>query len=414
MRFISLYAFPVIFFASVQIVAVPLVISRYGLDFFGSISVGQAAGALILVFADFGFSGIGPSRAASVKLFQLKSYYFHSLKVRLLFQPIALSVGILIPFVFRVPSPWLAAFASFPIILLALSSTWLFTGLQSPGTSILVDTLPRAIFSAFGLFLLWSAAPVWMFFAAQSAGIFAAVISTYLLFKFSDKSEIQGEETHQVPLENVRKLTAQIGSAQVVGTIFTSLPLIVAPLFLGINQLAFFAFFDKLIRWGMLIMWPFLQWGNGLVVRASLSEKRIIIHRSVYAGIVVLLISPFAALFGTEILTHGSIQFGLTELSALGLILGIWVIGTIGGFVLINMHRRKEILLGNIYGALAFLCLFWTATNLWGYIGAILVLLVAFSAANLTLFFESRRSLRAGSPKRGKFGSNYEISKPKQ
>lgn len=141
-------------------------------------------------------------------------------------------------------------------------------------------------------------------------------------------------------------------------------------------------------------MWPFMQWGNGLVVRANLSEKRNIVHRSVYAGIVVLFISPFAALFGTEILTHGSIQFGLTELSALGLILGIWVIGTIGGFILINIHRRKEILLGNIYGAIAFLCLFWTATNLWGYIGAILVLLVAFSAANLTLFIESIRSLR--------------------
>ena len=394
-RNIVLYALPVIFFALVQIAAVPLVVSHYGLDVFGSISVGQAAGALILVFADLGFSVVGPARGASVRLFQLKNYYFHSLKVRLLIQPIALAAGLFIPFIFATPSPWLAGMASFPIILLSLSSTWLFTGLQKPGTNILVDTLPRALFSAFGLYLLWTAAPIWMYFAAQSAGIFGGVISTLLLMKFSDKSTSLGGRDLQVPLEDVRKLTTQIGSAQIIGTVFTSLPLIVAPLFLGLHQLAFFAFFDKLIRWGMLLLWPVMQWGNGLIVKASHFEKNVIVHRFVYFGLLVLLSSPFAALWGSEILTRGEINFGPTELVAVGLILGMWVLGTLGGFVLINMHRRKEILLGNIYGAGFFLCFFWPATNFWGYFGAVWVLVMCFSVANLTFFIKGKNLLRS-------------------
>ena len=209
---------------AVSLASIPAMIAASGEAAWGAIALGQSIGTIGGVAVGYGWGWFGPSRIAKYAAGERRTEYLESLIARgILFLPVA-AVAACVTYALAPTTPLLGVAGAVSTTSVGLSAAWYFVGLAKPFAMLALETLPRSVPSALGIFLMYAGHSAVMGPLVVLCGTVAALIfsSVWIVRKSTSADK------HDHPLRSPWTLLAinRHGLASAfAATIYTSAPL---------------------------------------------------------------------------------------------------------------------------------------------------------------------------------------------
>lgn len=330
---VSIYAASVLVSALVTLVSIPVVIGAAGPAAWGGLAAGQSIGTGASVLIGFGWGTTGPTDVARAALPDRPKLYLESYRARLLLAlPIAI-VAAFVTFIVVPSAPWESALNCVAYAGTGLLAGWFFTGSAQPNRFIALDTAPRVVGGAAGVFAVAINAPLYSYPALQLLGIAVGVAAS--------TATIAGARAIFAGLHARRSIVVLRGQSDglvlaVVSAANAALPAILVSSLVP-TALPAYALADKLLRFGTTAASPFVQFLQGWVPGNGPNDVRPRVRRAGLVGLVLVVVGSAAfviiAPLAADLLSHGQIRLPGSLVAAFAVVLVLLVAAQVVGLV---------------------------------------------------------------------------------
>lgn len=330
--------------AIVALVAIPAMIRASGESAWGVIALGQNLGSVGAMIVSYGWGIAGPAEVAAGDRASRLVEFLSSVKVRLvLLVPTALVA--VVPSVLLAPTrPDLAAVGAVTTILTGLTANWFFVGLARPYVLMLVETVPRVLFTVVGIIEMEQGADAVVGLAWQGGGLIAAfVMSAWWIRRYLDSPANQ-----KVAIPKLSTLLRQHGhgvTSSVGGTLYGVFPLVIVTVVAPAAQ-PMFALLDKLLKQIFVALFPVISVLQGWVPQVEDPAPRAGKVMVWGAGISAA-IAAGTTIFGgwmLHFLGAGTLTPPLVVTATMGVVLGLYFYVTILGHAVLATYGKMRAL----------------------------------------------------------------------
>jgi len=352
---VSWYAATMLVNSALSLLVVPVTIYVAGAAEWGSIAVGQSIGSIATIFVALGWGYNGPSLVARADEIERRVIAINSLIARSISAPFIALIAAFFAFQLAPTTPWAALIACVTVSLGGLGMSWYFVGDGQPRKLFLFDGVPRWSGNLIGVAGLFVWHDIYLFLWIQLAGgILASVLSAvHVIFR---GPEVPAGTWHvRSAFRGVRK-QLYAGVTVVTATSFASLPTIVIAA-LAPTHVPIYALGERLVRFALMSITPFLQWVQGWVPKSSPEKPRarrirwatrISYCLAVPLGLAVAFLGPFAG----HLLSAGVVELPFSLTIPLGVAVATSAISRVVGMAcLLALGDDRSVAVSAILGA---------------------------------------------------------------
>lgn len=385
--------------AAAALIAIPAMIRASGEAAWGAIALGQSVGALGAMFVLYGWSVSGPAEVARGDAAARLTEFLSSLKVRLFLFPMAAVLLVAIAVLLAPVRKDLAGIATVVTLLTGLIHNWFFVGLARPYVLMIVETVPRLVFTVIGIVLMESGSDAGEGLIWQGVGLLVgtAMSTGWILWHLTEAMRTRPKLP---PLSRLLVWHGH-GVASTIGSgLYSTLPLVVVTLVAPLAQ-PIYALVDKLHSQILVGLFPAISVMQGWVPRSQDPAPRA--RKVMLFGLgLSALIGAFAAVIGPWLLHF----FGAQKLAptseviimmALGLGLHFYV-ETLGHAILATYRRLRMLSWSILIAAVVALPLVAVGALQSGALGALVAVNVGYLIRMVIVGLESARCIRDGGP----------------
>ena len=295
----SLYLLPPMLSAVTPLLVFPAVTHVYGAQGLGAIGIAQSVGVAASVIGELGWAVVGPQKIASMSAKERALYVRVASTTRLIALIVVLPLCVAVVSLLTPAFAFEAAVVSAGSALAGLSLGWAWIGANRPSRMLLLESIPRVLFSvtAAGLILAGGSLSTYGF-ALILAALFS-LIAGVLDFQAHDRSLVVRAST----LRSAYREQALITGSRVVTAGYTALPVSLialvspaaVPLFTAVDRLARMALSVMAALPNRLQSW--VGSSGSLEITRSRSRRQLIINSGagLIAGVAFALAAPAAA-----------------------------------------------------------------------------------------------------------------------
>lgn len=352
---VSWYTATMVANSALGLLVVPVTIYVAGADEWGSIAVGQSIGSIATIFVALGWGYNGPSLIARASETERRVIAINSLIARSIAAPLIVLAAAIVAFYLAPTIPMAAVIACVTVSLGGLGMAWYFIGDGQPKKMFLLDGIPRWAGNLLGVAALFVWHDIYAFLWIQLAGgILASLISTVDVLS---GGPVVSRTTWGVRAA-FRGVKSQLyaGITVVTATTFASLPtLVIAALAPG--SVPVYALGERLVRFALMSITPFLQWAQGWVPKSSAARPqawrikwatRASYWIAVPLGLVVAFMGPFAG----QLLSAGVVSLPLELTIALGVAVATSTVSRVVGMAcLLALGDDRSVAVSAVLGA---------------------------------------------------------------
>lgn len=385
--------------ALASLVMIPVMIRSSGEAGWGTIALGQGIGGLGAILIGYGWAMSGPTEISRGDDATRFLEFLGSLKVRMALLPVSAIVLIAITVALAPVRPDLAAMGTIVALLTGLTSNWYFVGLARPYLLLVLETVPRLVFTVVGIVVMESGADALHGLAWQSAGLVAAfVCSTWWILhslRASRPAAARTPKLGRLLVDHGHGVASSMGSV-----LYASLPLVVVTLVAPLVQ-PMFALVDKLKGQVVVGLSPAIYVVQGWVPRVANPAPRA--RRVMLGGVVFCaLIAVGALLLGPwllGILGSGHLQPGIAvvELMALGMALHFYA-EIISHAVLATYRNLRIVTISVVVATVVALPLVAVGAAYWGVVGALSAVNIGYVIRVVITGVAAHRAIRKNLP----------------
>jgi O-antigen/teichoic acid export membrane protein len=358
--------------AVAALVAIPAMIRSSGAPAVGAIVLGQTFGAIGAMVVAYGWGIAGPAEIARGDRASRTAEFLGSVKVRLvLLIPVMLAT--VVPSALLAKTrPDLAVVGALVAVLPGLTSNWFLIGLSRPYVLMLVETVPRVMFTVVGIVDMTTGSDAIIGLAWQGVGLVAAfVCSAVWILRFL---KYRPNKAERVPKLMVLLRQYRHGVASNIGgSLFTALPLVIVN---EVSLVAYpmFALVDKLQRQVLVALIPIVSVLQGWVPRVADPAPRAKKVVFIGAGLSVI-IAMFTWAFGgwvMHVIGDGQVTPPTPVVIMMGVVLGLnFYAATLGHAVLATYRKMRELAVSTAVGTIVAMPLVALGAWQWGVMGAL-------------------------------------------
>jgi O-antigen/teichoic acid export membrane protein len=352
---VSWYTAAMLVNSALGLLVVPVTIYIAGADEWGAIAVGQSIGSIATIFVALGWGYNGPSLIARATGIDKRIIAINSVVARLIAAPLITLAAAFFAFTLAPTVPWAAVIASITVSLGGLGMAWYFVGDGHPKKMFLLDGVPRWAGNLLGVAALFISHDIYLFLWIQLAGgLFASAISTINVLS-GGPSTPPGAWSIRSAFRGVRS-QLYAGITVVTATSFASLPTLVIAA-LSPSNVPIYALGERLVRFALMSITPFLQWAQGWVPKSSPTRPRawrikwatrVSFFAAIPLGLVVALVGPFAG----HVLSAGVVELPLILTVAFGIAVATSVISRVVGMAcLLALGEDRAVAISAVLGA---------------------------------------------------------------
>lgn len=161
-----------------SVLMIPAMIDSGGLGAWGSIVTGQAVGSVAATVIGYGYGVVGASTIARADDAEARSEYLGSLFTRGVVAVPTIGLVFLFCTLLPGPNPLLAFQASLPVIFGGFTATFFYVGRSSPFRLLVLETVPRFVFTMLGVWAMVSGGSVYEGISLQMGGALLSVLAS--------------------------------------------------------------------------------------------------------------------------------------------------------------------------------------------------------------------------------------------
>jgi O-antigen/teichoic acid export membrane protein len=367
--------------AALGLVVVPVTIAIAGPDNWGSIAVGQSIGSIATIFVALGWGYNGPVLIARASDVERRVIAINSLIARLLAAPVIVLAATAFAYYLAPTAPFTAVIACATVTLGGLGMSWYFVGDGKPKRLFFLDGVPRWAGNLLGIAALYIWHDVFIFLWIQLAGgVLASAISITAVIargpsvpreSWGVKSAFRGVRTQM-----------WAGTTVITATTFASLPTLVLAA-IAPSAVPIYALGERLVRFAIMTVTPFLQWVQGWVPKPSstrsLASKvrwatKVSYCIALPLGLLVALLGPF----GGRILSAGVLELPLDLTVAFGIAVMSSIVSRVVGMAcLLALGDDRSVAISALMGAIVGTPLIFLLVTSSGSTGAAIALAIS-------------------------------------
>lgn len=352
---VSWYTATMVANSALGLLVVPVTIYVAGAAEWGAIAVGQSVGSIATIFVALGWGYNGPSLIARASETERRVIAINSLVARSITAPPITVAAAIFAFYLAPTMPSAAVIACITVSLGGLGMSWYFIGEGQPKKMFFLDGVPRWAGNLLGVAVLFVWQDIYAFLWIQLAGgILASLMSTVDVIS-GGPSVPAGTWGVKSAFRGV-KSQLYAGITVVTATSFASLPTLVIAA-LAPASVPIYALGERLVRFALMSITPFLQWAQGWVPKTSPDRPQVWrikwATRASYClalplGLVVALLGPFAG----HVLSAGVVKLPLELTIALGVAVATSTISRVVGMAcLLALGGDRSVALSAVLGA---------------------------------------------------------------
>lgn len=352
---VSWYTAAMLANSSIGLLVVPVTIYIAGADEWGAIAVGQSIGSIATIFVALGWGYNGPSLVARASAVERRQIAINSLIARSIAAPVIVAAAAVVAWNLAPTIPLAAVVACVTVSLGGLGMAWYFIGEGQPKKMFLFDGVPRWAGNLLGVAALFVWHDIYAFLWIQMAGgVLSSLIATVAVVS-SGPPVPPGTWGVRSAFRGV-KSQLYAGVTVITATSFASLPTIVIAA-LAPASVPIYALGERLIRFALMSITPFLQWAQGWVPKSSPERPQTWrIKRATRAsyllavpmGLMVALLGPFAG----QLLSAGVLELPLALTIPLGVAVAMSTISRIVGMAcLLALGAERSVAFSAVLGA---------------------------------------------------------------
>ncbi|WP_353615686.1 polysaccharide biosynthesis C-terminal domain-containing protein [Leifsonia sp. ALI-44-B] len=360
--------------SSIGLLVVPVTIYVAGAAEWGAIAVGQSVGSIATIFVALGWGYNGPSLIGRANPVERQTIAIHSIVARAVTAPFITAGAAIVAYLLAPTLPWAAVIACITISLGGLGMSWYFVGDGQPKKLFIWDGVPRWTGNLVGVAALWVWHDIYIFLWIQLAGgVLASAISCIVVISQGVRSP-----RHTWNLrEAFRGVRSQLhaGITVVTATTFASLPTLVIAA-LAPASVPVYALGERLVRFALMGITPFLQWVQGWVPRATPEKPvvwrirwatRVACVGALPLGLAVALLGPFAG----HLLSAGVVELPFALTVAFGVAVAMSAVSRVVGMAcLLALGADRAVAISAVLGAIVGTPLLFVLVPVYGAIGA--------------------------------------------
>jgi O-antigen/teichoic acid export membrane protein len=352
---LSWYTATMIANSALSLLVVPVTIYIAGAAEWGSIAVGQSVGSIATIFVALGWGYNGPSLIARADARQKRLIAINSLVARLIAAPLITLAAAVFAFHLAPTVPWAAVIACVTVSLGGLGMSWYFVGDGQPRKMFLFDGVPRWLGNLLGIGALFVWHDVYAFLWIQLAGgLVASTLSTINVLRGGPAAP-SGSWSVRLAFRGVRS-QLYAGITVVTATSFASLPTLVLAA-LSPTSVPIYALGERLVRFALMSITPFLQWAQGWVPKSSPERPRawrikwatrVSFCAAIPLGLVVAFVGPFAG----HVLSAGVVELPFILTVAFGVAVATSAVSRVVGMAcLLALGDDRSVAISAVLGA---------------------------------------------------------------
>lgn len=352
---VSWYTAAMLANSSIGLLVVPVTIYIAGADEWGAIAVGQSIGSIATILVALGWGYNGPSLVARASDSDRRVIAINSTIARSIAAPLVVLAAALVAWNLAPTLPVAAVIACVTVSLGGLGMAWYFVGEGQPKRMFLLDGVPRWSGNLLGIAALFVWHDIYVFLWIQLAGgVLSSIIATFAVISAGPPVPADSWGVKSA----FRGVRSQLyaGITVVTATTFASLPTLVIAA-LAPASVPIYALGERLIRFALMSITPFLQWAQGWVPKSSPERPRSWrIKRATYAAYILAapigLAVAFAGPAAGHILSAGIVELPLSLTVAFGVAVAASTISRVVGMAcLLALGDDRSVAFSAVLGA---------------------------------------------------------------
>lgn len=386
--------------AVASLLMIPALIRSGGVDAWGSIVIGQAIGAIAATVIGYGYGVTGPSAVARADVAEARSEFLGSLLTRSVILGPGLAIVWVLSMIIPSPDRPLAFVASLPIVLGGITASFFYIGRSSPVQLLLLETMPRFLFTLLAVWVMVSGGSVLSGLLLQLVGVVVGLLASMAwILRFwsrNDRRRVRIRPLRQMLREQLQALTASLLTA-----LYGGLPVIIVG-FVSPVGLASFGVFHKLQRQLAVAASPVSTVFQGWVPRrlkARYSPVKAIataLGGTVVVAAVIVLVMGVAGQAIFDWLSAGQLHAEQGQVLLSGLIVaGGLIQASLSYACLVPLGGIRDVMLSNVVGIAVGLGLLPLLAGNSGTTGALAALLIGVLTQILIQSVALARRIRA-------------------
>lgn len=378
---VSWYTAVMIANSALGLLVVPVTIFVAGPDEWGAIAVGQSVGSIATIFVALGWGYNGPVLIARANEVERRIIAINSVIARSVASPLIVVVAAVFAFYLAPTTPVASVIACVTVSLGGLGMSWYFVGDGEPKKLFFLDGVPRWAGNLLGVGALYVSNDIYLFLWIQLAGgVLASAISIFVVIS-NGPPVPAGSWGLRSAFRGV-KSQLWAGTTVITATTFASLPTLVLAA-LAPSAVPIYALGERLVRFAIMGVTPFLQWVQGWVPRESAlrpldsrikSATSVAVVLALPLGVLVTFLGPL----GGSILSVGVLNLPLGLTAAFGIAVATSVISRVVGMAcLLALGDDRSVALSAVLGAIVGTPLLFLLVSSGGAIGAAISLAIS-------------------------------------
>lgn len=353
---VSWYTATTVVNSLIGLVVVPVTIYVAGAAEWGAIAVGQSVGSIATIFVALGWGYNGPSLIGRADPEERQVIAIHSLVARSVAAPIFTAVAGVAAFYLAPTIPWAAVIACVTVSLGGLGMSWYYIGDAQPRALFLLDGIPRWAGNLLGAAALFAWHDIYAFLWIQLVGAMLAYTISTLDIISKGPPVPAGTWGIRSAFRGV-KSQLYAGITVVTATSFAALPTLVIAA-LAPASVPIYALGERLVRFALMAITPFLQWVQGWVPRSSPDSSqawrikwvtRVTYWAAIPLGLSVALLGPWAG----HILSAGVVELPLSLTIAFGVAVATSAVSRVVGMAcLLALGDDRSVAVSAVLGAI--------------------------------------------------------------
>lgn len=394
---VSWYTATMVANSLIGLLVVPVTIYIAGAAEWGAIAVGQSIGSIATIFVALGWGYNGPSLIGRATEVERRSIAINSLVARGVAAPPITLVAAVAAFYLAPTVPWAAVLACITVSLGGLGMSWYYVGDSQPRNVFLLDGVPRWGGNLLGTAVLFLWGDIYAFLWVQLAGgILASAISAANIV--SKGPPVPAETWGLRSAFRGVKSQLYAGITVVTATSFASAPTLVIAA-LAPSSVPVYALGERLVRFALMAITPFLQWAQGWVPKSSPDRpqvwrikwaSRVAYCGAIPLGAVVALLGPWAG----HLLSAGVVELPLALTIAFGVAVATSAVSRVVGMAcLLALGDDRAVAASAVLGAIVGIPLLFVLVSNASAIGAAISLALSEVVVVAYQIVALRRSL---------------------